>query len=427
MIIDTVVSLGLKVAHAALTFATIQALVEHWGLKDYGTWVTFTSVATYITMFDLGVGYGIRNKVAEAWEQGNIEAVRKIVHVGLALYAGAALIGLAAASIITFTAAPFKDHPVAALILWSSCALSFLLSLYSVVLQALGRFKIIAALSIVTPLAWYLFVRGWNRTDSLSLEMAAAFYSAAMLLQALLLAWASIRVHKVHLFTRLKIDFSQAGHLIKVGFRFFLLQVTSLALTNSGALLVYSNLGASETAQYDAANKVFSMFIFGFSVLVGIAWTDISKAKSRADHDRLDKVFKGLHAAAVALTGLGLLFALFAEPLIQKITGVSVNTTQALPFAAMVGIQMLAYSSAVFLNAFEQLRVQIIAALVGIPLYFATALVLLRTSSSINAIPTATAAAALPALFMCFITVRMLLAQERARSSAALMPQAASV
>jgi O-antigen/teichoic acid export membrane protein len=419
MIADTVISLTLKVAHAVLSFATIRALVEHWGLQNYGIWVTFTAVAAYMAMFDLGIGYGIRNKVAEYWEREEKQLAGTTIQLGLMLYAVAALVGLAVAVAVTFTVDPFNRHPAAALVLWSSCALSFLLSLYTIILQALGQFRIIAILSLVMPLGWYAFVRGWTVSHALSMETAACAYSAAMLLQAGLLTWASVRRHHIHIFKRFQVDLTQAYALIKTGLQFFVLQVTSLALSNSGNILVYTHLGAADTAQYDAANKVFSMFTFGFSVLIGIAWTEISRAKSRADHKRLMHIFKILHAVAVMLTGVGMACALFSEPMTQFLTGVKVGTAQTMAFAIMVGIQMLAYSSTVFLNAFEQLRVQLIAALIGIPIFFGTSLLLLRTGSSFSAVPMATAASALPALIMCLITVRRLLARERARYTAA--------
>lgn len=413
MIVNTLVSLALKFAHAALGFATIHALVALWGQELYGTWVTFTSVALYLTMFDLGIGYGIRNKVAEAWSLGQLASTEDTVRLGMALYAVATLAGLGVAVAVTLTVAPFRHHPLAALVLWSSCALSFFLSLHNVLLQAVGRFKALAVLSLAMPGLWYLLVRTWLPQQPATLEAAAPAYAAAMLAQALGLAWISRRSFHFRLFKRVPIDFSQARALLATGLKFFVLQLSALALTSSGNFLVYSYMGGTSTAQYDAANKVFSMFTFGFSVLIGIAWTEISKAKSRNDHQRLSRVFLLLHGIALGLTTVAAACAVGSEPLTRALTRVMVSPTQALPFAVMIGVQTLAYSSAVFLNAYERLRTQIITALISIPLFFAVAIALLKSGYGIEVIPFATAVSLLPALATCFVTARRLIASER--------------
>jgi O-antigen/teichoic acid export membrane protein len=413
MIVNTLVSVALKFAHAALGFATIHALVALWGQDLYGTWVTFTSVALYLTMFDLGIGYGIRNKVAEAWGTNQLAGVQDTVRLGMVLYALAAAAGTAVAAVVTFTVSPFRHHPAAALVLWSSCALSFFLSLHNIVLQAIGRFQAIAVLSLITPLTWYVFVLTRQSEQAMTLETAAIAYAASMLLQALVIAWISQRSCHFRFFGRLRIDFARVRALVGTGLKFFILQLSALALTSSGNFLVYAHLGGSSTAQYDAANKVFSMFTFGFSVLIGIAWTEISKAKSRNDHQRLSRVFLLLHGVALGLTAVAVACALGSEPLTRALTRVTVSPAQTLPFAVMIGVQTLAYSSAVFLNAYERLRTQIISALLSIPLFFAVAIALLKSGYGIEVIPFATAVSLLPALATCFVTARRLIASER--------------
>lgn len=272
----------------------------------------------------------------------------------------------------------------------------------NIILQALGRFRILSGVGLLAPGAWFVFLLLFNSASNVSQLVASAVYSALLVCQSGLLVLAVRAVWKFDFGGDLKESLALASSLLATGAKFFALQLASLALFYSGTYLAFHSLGPSEAARYDAANKVFSIFSIGFSILVSIAWTEISKAKSSRNGPRLMRVFLLLHGSAALLSFSAVLVAWWAPLIVSRLTNVLLDTREALPFALLATVQSVAFSSAVYLNAFEKLKGQVLLALLSIPLFFFFAFLLLNGGGGIGAIPLASAAATLPATLFCF-------------------------
>ena len=409
---STAFSIATKGLQAITSFATIHQLVQLWGVSVYGLWATLTVFALYISLFDMGVGYSIKNRISEAWAIGNPAEATDSVRIGIAVYAVSSLLALLCGVCIVLWVAPYKDNAPAASILWVACVTSFFLSRHSMILQGLGRFKLLALIMLVAPLSWFSLLWCWPDERALSLEQGAMLYALALVLQASLLAVASRRIQVFDVRAWHHTRLAELKPLLSIGAQFLALQMAAFALNSSGSFLVYRALGGTDAAQYDAANKVFSVFMIAFSTLITVAWTEISKAKAARSRQRLVSIYRLLHVAAIFLTGLAALAAYWSEPLTMLLTGISVPSTAAAPFALFLGIQMMAFTSAVFLNAFERLREQIIAALLSIPVFFLVANGLLANGWGFRSIPLASSMALLPSLLACYLIARRLIADQ---------------
>lgn len=113
-------SLGVKGLQAFLGFAVIHHLISTWGQSRYGVWVTLTSLIAYTTMFDLGVGYGIKNKISEAHGIGRLSDAEAHARFGLLFYAGATAIMFCLGLVCIPYVSPFKENMAASVILWTA-------------------------------------------------------------------------------------------------------------------------------------------------------------------------------------------------------------------------------------------------------------------------------------------------------------------
>ncbi len=427
MLASTGFSIGTKALQALASFATVHRLVLLWGLSGYGLWVTLAAFAIYISLFDMGVGYGVKNRISEAWGRGDVAEATDVVRVGVAIYFVASTAALVAGVFVVLLVSPFKEHVQAAGLLWVACVASFFLSFHNMVLQGLARFKALALLSLIAPFTWFTVLQLWPRDVELPLPLGAGLYAVAMLLQAGITVAVSKRAHDFRIAGWARTRLHEFRPLMKTGARFLILQLAAFALNGSGSFLVYRALGGIDTAQYDAASRVFSIFSIAFSTLIAIAWTEISRAKAAQDHARIVGIHRLLHGAALGLLVVAVAACYVSEPLTKALTGIRVPSSAAAAFVFYIGVQMLAYTSAVFLNAYERLRGQIIAALISIPVFFTVALALLAHGWGMPSIPIASAVAMLPSLLVCFVIARRLLAAPHDDPPVARVPEGGSV
>lgn len=409
MLFNLAFSIAVKALQAILGFAIIHHLISSWGQAKYGTWVTMTSLIAYTTMFDFGVGYGVKNNISEAHALGRLADAESHAIFGILFYGGASCVIFIAGMIWIPNVSPFRENMLASNILWIGFVFSFFLSYANIVLQALGRFRISNGVALFVPLVWFICVVIFSGDDSMSLQVAAATYAALLVVQGAILATAVSRLWGFKLRGRFIESTRLARSLLLTGAKFFILQVSSLALFYSGTMMAFQFLGPVEVARYDAANKVFSMFSIGFSIFISIAWTEISRAKSAGNPARLKRIFLLLNAAALLVFAAATTVAYFSPSIVSRLTNVSLPSSDAFPFAVLIGLQAFAFSSAVYLNAFEKLMGQVVLALVSIPLFFGAAAWLLTHGHGIGSIPLAAVVATLPATLFCFSIARGLI------------------
>ena len=53
------------------SFLSIPLMIKYLGVEQYGVWSTLLSIVSWIVLFDIGIGNGLRNKISESLAQNN--------------------------------------------------------------------------------------------------------------------------------------------------------------------------------------------------------------------------------------------------------------------------------------------------------------------------------------------------------------------
>ncbi len=78
-------SFGIKGISIAAQFALVPLTLHYLDATRYGIWLTLASIMGWFSFFDIGVGHGLRNKLAEAVAESRFEEARKLVSTAYAL------------------------------------------------------------------------------------------------------------------------------------------------------------------------------------------------------------------------------------------------------------------------------------------------------------------------------------------------------
>lgn len=188
--------------------------------------------------------------------------------------------------------------------------------------------------------------------------------------------------------------------LMKSGLKFLALQISSLVLFSCGNIVIYSNLSTYETSQYDMINKVYMLTMTLFNNIIAIYWTEISKAKAVGDFAQLHSIRKKLYLLTILANVLFCVGCLFVPWFIKvwSKSVIEISLYDMWPFALLFVIQTLAYAGATFLNAFENLRWQIILSILGTFSFFPLVLFLFHCGCGFIGVPLATTIIILPTL-----------------------------
>jgi O-antigen/teichoic acid export membrane protein len=186
----------------AAAFLLAPILVRHLGRERYGVWSFVESFLAYFTLFDLGIAATLVRYVPKFRAEGDHAQLGRVVSACLLVFCGAGVLTLllGAAVFGTVLSASPKIPPALrpeaaglALVSVLSLAISLPLSVYSAILDGLGRFT---AKNCVRSLFLLLRVGGmltavWCRLGLVSL---AAIVALSALGEQILMAWLVARL-----------------------------------------------------------------------------------------------------------------------------------------------------------------------------------------------------------------------------------------
>ncbi|HEU0125675.1 MAG TPA: hypothetical protein VFQ56_05185, partial [Flavobacterium sp.] len=177
--------------------------------------------------------------------------------------------------------------------------------------------------------------------------------------------------------------------------------------------LTYNNLTLENVAEYDTVNKVFLMGMTLFNVAISVFWAEISHAKAQKNKAKLIELFNQLLLIALGFTICALLFSYFIPQIILIWTKgmIKVQYSQIIPFLLLLAVQSFAYVGAVILNAYEELKWQILLSLFSAILIIPLAKLFFNLKFGIGTVPLASAILVTPTLIYALIKAKSVINQ----------------
>ncbi len=342
------------------------------GNDSYGVWVTLTSVITWITLFDLGVGNTLKNAVATK----NGMDINREYSMVMSISTYMSLLMLIIMIICASFFSKLEVNIAIIFALYIPIILFFPLKNFSYALQGLrlvGVNSIIESLRIVLWLTFvYIYFLNWNYNYETLVFLFVISNIVPSLVQFFVFRLKYEKRLKFKLIPPKEILYSNT---LKLGLRFFIIQLSSILLFSIGNIMIASNFSISNVAMYDTYNKIFISGLSVFNMIIAVAWPEFSYLHSKGNANECMRLYKYLIILA-GIFSIGVFMVCMAFERIMFVLGLLDNIDISKPLIYIMGtticIQAFSYCGAVYLNATNVLNYQIILSLIGIVLIFPT-------------------------------------------------------
>ena len=77
---DAYKGLIFKIVSLVLTFFNVSLMVNYLGESLYGSWITVSSIVTWMNAGDFGIGNGLRNEVSKSYASNNQEGILSAIY-----------------------------------------------------------------------------------------------------------------------------------------------------------------------------------------------------------------------------------------------------------------------------------------------------------------------------------------------------------
>jgi O-antigen/teichoic acid export membrane protein len=303
--------------------------LNYLGTKEYGVWITLTTLIAWFSFFDIGLGHGLRNKYAEAKAQNDETNVRKYVSTAFYLLVLLSflifLIVLVASRFINWAMilnAPQALAPqlnILAIIVAGTFCIRFVVNIVSTLLTADQEPSIPALIGLLGQCLSLLVVYLITKLTTSSLLYIGIALSLSQIFP-LVLAF-------IYLFsTKYKTIFPSLSYFSKphirsifsLGIRFFVIQITALVIFQSNNIIIAHVCGLEDVTKFNIAYKYIYILTMAFSTFVNPLWSAITEAYIKEDTLWINNIIKRLNQLLLLLAFAGIILIMIS-PFVYKI------------------------------------------------------------------------------------------------------------
>jgi O-antigen/teichoic acid export membrane protein len=418
----------LKGVSVIISFIYVPLLLNYLDNEKYGIWLTLVTVTNWVTLFDIGLGNGLRNKLTEALADKDLQLGRTYISTTYALL-GLITLGL----LITFNAVnqfiPWnsflnsklispQELLVVTSIAFSGTILRFFFQLIGVIFLAHQQSSMNDLINTVSSLGSLIGVG----LVSLFMPPGNLILLSAIITLTPVLVYFTFSV--ISFKTRFKelqpsisqVRLSYSKPLFLLSSQFFIVQVTALIIYASANILVANLFNPGEVILYNIAFTIFNATIMVMTLCLSPIWSSVTEAYALGDFDYLKKMLRRLNYLSVLFSAGVLLLLAISNPLyhIWLKGKVEIPFTISLAMALYAIIYMFQAPYSAFINGMGKVRLTSLLAVPGIIVYLLGAVFISRYLNSSAGVITGITLSSLIGLVIQRIQVSKLLS-DRAR------------
>ena len=378
-------SLLVKGLSILISLVLVPLTIHYLNPTKYGIWITLSSIVGWFTLFDIGLGNGLRNKFAEAVSQDKHSLARTYVSTTYAIMSGIVLFLL----IIFFLINPFLpwdkflnapsimagELRSLALIVFVFFCLQFVLNLISTVVTANQEPALASLINLLgSALSLILIFILTKFTQGNLVLLGAIFGIAPIIILAFSSWWFYQSKYRLYAPSIHFVKWSYAKDLASLGLLFFILQIASIVLYSTSNIIIAQLFGPSEVTPYNIAYKYFNIVPMVMGIIMLPFWSAYTDAWCRQDISWIKDSLRKLRLIWVGFVLVTILMTWWADPIYRLWVGSEVTVPHSISVVLALYVITYGWTSiyTMFLNGSGKIRLQlyisVFSMIINIPL-----------------------------------------------------------
>lgn len=362
----------LKGINIAIGFVIVPLTLNYLNPTRYGIWITLSAIFNWFSLFDIGLGNGLRNRLTEALAKNDVQKARIYIST---TYASLIVIFLAVFALFLI-ANVFIDWTI---VLNTSRELESELRLLASLVFFFFCMRFITQLITTIALAkqepafsQILDVSG-RIVSLVGIYLLTIYTSGSLLyLGVTLTALPVITVLFLSIFVfhrRYKdlrpslslIRFKELRYILNLGLKFFIIQISGIIFYQTNNIIIAQFFGPTEVTPYAVTYQYLSIMTIGFAIILTPYWSAFTEAFAKNDFTWIKEEVKKLKYLWIALFLSMVIAFLFSKYLIGLWVGGKVIINMNLALAIALYLTLTAYNgiNCSFLNGTGKIKIQL--------------------------------------------------------------------
>ena len=375
----------LKIVGLLTSLVIVPITINYLNNEVYGIWMTITSILYWITTFDIGLGNGMRNYLAEALATNDTKLGKKYISTTMLLLS---LIALSMAIVLLYplitinfnsffntNAIAGNELRMAVVIAVGFTLMNFVLKNIGMIFVAMQKYAINDLLSISGNVIALILIYILTKVTTGNLVLVVLAYTmtscVAFLLAAIPLFWKHPELKPSLRF----FDKSLGKKIVGKGFGFFVIQISScLVIFGAANFFITQSCGPAAVTTYNIAYKFFNLLVIAYTIILAPMWNAYTDAYVKGDMQWIKATFnKALKFWVLSICG-GLGMLLICNLFYKLWIGNMVNVPLSVSASTLIYVCFFNLNNCAtyLINGLNKIFVQIIISLAVTTLYIIT-------------------------------------------------------
>lgn len=377
----------LKIVGLLTSLVIVPITINYLNNEVYGIWMTITSILYWITTFDIGLGNGMRNYLAEALATNDTKLGKKYISTTMLLLS---LIALSMAIVLLYplitinfnsffntNAIAGNELRMAVVIAVGFTLMNFVLKNIGMIFVAMQKYAINDLLSISGNVIALILIYILTKVTTGNLVLVVLAYTmtscVAFLLAAIPLFWKHPELKPSLRF----FEKSLGKKIVGKGFGFFVIQISScLVIFGAANFFITQSCGPAAVTTYNIAYKFFNLLVIAYTIILAPMWNAYTDAYVKGDMQWIKATFnKALKFWVLSICG-GLGMLLICNLFYKLWIGNMVNVPLSVSASTLIYVCFFNLNNCAtyLINGLNKIFIQIIISLAVTTLYIITVL-----------------------------------------------------
>lgn len=313
----------IKVLSILISILAVPLTLNYLNQDVYGIWLTIFSIMNWLMYFDGGLGSGLKNKITESKALNEIKKIKTFVSTSYFILTITVLILIILFSIINnflnwnlilnIKIFNYNFNKLINFIFIIFC-FQFLFRLIESILIADQRSREADFINFISSLLsisfFYVFKNYFN--DKL-LFTGIAFCLTPVIVNIIYSIILFKKRYKEYSPSLKYIEISHYKELMKLGSKFFIIQICNLITIGTINLLISNSVNPSMVVVYNLIYKYFGFTLMGFTVITNSIFTSFNDAYNKGDFNWIKKSVNYIIKISYVIIIIDILLVLFSK------------------------------------------------------------------------------------------------------------------
>ncbi|WP_291943923.1 oligosaccharide flippase family protein [Cetobacterium sp.] len=310
-----------------ISFISIPIMLKYLDKNNYGLWMLILSITNWIYTFDIGIGNGLKNRLAESLSKKNEREAKEyiatsyffvtIISVVFFLFLYIILHSINLSKLLNIDYLNNNELNKILIINIGFVCINFIFSLCNNIFLGSQKAYLSSINSVLSQVLFFVFLLGLFYLKENSMVLLSLSYGLGIFLSHIILTSYYFYKNNSLLFEIKNISFTKTKNIFGIGLKIFLVQISGLIIFSTDNFIITKYTGIENVAVYNIVNKLFGIPLLIMSLITAPIWPAVTKAFYEGNKEWLENVLKKLQKIFYLLLVLTIIIIILGKSFVK--------------------------------------------------------------------------------------------------------------